>query len=146
LYLCRGFNQKPILIMKNSLSIVAFGGILALASCASGPTPEEQAAAEQARLDSIKAIEQFRLDSMAQAAAEAEAAAYAAGQAAAAAAASKGGKTTTTTTTTTTTPVEEKKETGKLNVTGKEEGVKEGKLDVKGTDGGTTKEGKLKVK
>ena len=83
--------------MKNTLSIVAFGGILALASCASGPTPEEQAAAEQARLDSLKAVEQFRLDSMAQVAAEAEAAAYAAGQAeaeaAAAATAPKGGST-----------------------------------------------------
>lgn len=144
MYFCRGFNLKPILIMKNTLSIVAFGGILALASCASGPTPEEQAAAEQARLDSIKAVEQFRLDSMAQAAAEAEAAAYAAGQAAASTTTTT--KTSTTVTKTEPAPVEEKKETGKLNVTGKEEGVKEGKLDVKGTNDGATKEGKLKVK
>lgn len=86
--------------MKNSLSIALFGGVVALASCASGPTPEEQAAAEQARLDSLKAVEQFRLDSMAQVAAEAEAAAYAAGQAAA----EKTTTTTTSTTTSTTTP------------------------------------------
>ncbi len=86
--------------MKNSLSIALFGGVVALASCASGPTPEEQAAAEQARLDSLKAVEQFRLDSMAQVAAEAEAAAYAAGQAAAEQ------TTTTTTTTSTTKPAE----------------------------------------
>lgn len=92
-------NQKTIPIMKNTLSIVAFGGILALASCASGPTPEELAAQEQARLDSIAAVEQFRADSIAQALAEAEAAAYAAGQAAAT-------KTTTTKTTTTTTKTE----------------------------------------
>jgi len=133
--------------MKNTMSIVAFGGILALASCASGPTPEEQAAAEQARLDSLKAVEQFRLDSMAQAAAEAEAAAYAAGQAAAS-------KTTTTKTSTTVTKTEPapatdgKKENGKLNVSGKEEGTKDGKLDVKGTTTteGEQKTGKLKVK
>ena len=65
---------------KNTMSIVAFGGILALASCASGPTPEEIAAQEQARQDSIAAVEQIRAD-CAQAVAEAEAAAYAAGQA-----------------------------------------------------------------
>lgn len=129
--------------MKNTMSIVAFGGILALVSCASGPTPEEQAAAEQARLDSLKAVEQFRLDSMAQAAAESEAAAYAAGQAAAE-------NTTTTTTSTTTTKTEPApaKDSGKLNVTGKEEGVKDGKLDVKGTGtttAGEPKTGKLKV-
>ena len=88
--------------MKNSLSIALFGGVVALASCASGPTPEEQAAAEQARLDSLKAVEQFRLDSMAQVAAEAEAAAYAAGQAAA----EKTTTTTTTTSTSTTKPAE----------------------------------------
>jgi len=99
MYLWRGLNQKTIRTMKNTLSIVAFGGILALASCASGPTPEEIAAKEQARLDSIAAVEQFRADSIAQALAEAEAAAYAAGQAAAT-------KTTTTKTTTTTTKTE----------------------------------------
>ncbi len=56
--------------MKNTLSLLAFGGILALASCASGPTPEEIAAKEQARLDSIAAVEQFRADSAAAAAVE----------------------------------------------------------------------------
>ncbi len=128
--------------MKKVLLFSVVGGMIALASCGGGPSPEEQAAAEQAKMDSIQAAEQAKLDAMAAEAAAAEAAAYEAGQAAATA-------TTTTTTTTTKEVVETPAKTGgKIDV--KEEGKKgEGKLDVTGKKeeeaAPEKKSGKLKV-
>jgi len=129
--------------MKKVLLFSVVGGMIALASCGGGPSAEEKAAAEQAKMDSIQAAEQAKLDEMAAEAAAAEAAAYEAGQAAA--------TETTTTTTTTTTEVKEEvpaKTGGKMDV--KEEGKKgEGKLDVTGKKeeeaAPEKKSGKLKV-
>lgn len=82
-YLCFTFNQNLNPEMKKVFLFATLGGALALASCGGGPSDEEKAAAEQARLDSIKAAEQAKLDAMAAEAAAREAAAYAAGQASA---------------------------------------------------------------
>jgi antirestriction protein len=63
--------------MKKVLLFSVLGGMFALASCGGGPSAEEQAAAEQAKQDSIKATEQAKLDAMAAEAAAAEEAAAA---------------------------------------------------------------------
>ena len=60
--------------MKKVLVFALVGGMFALASCGGGPSAEEKAALEQARLDSIKMVEQAKLDEMAAAAAAAAAA------------------------------------------------------------------------
>ncbi len=131
--------------MKKVLLFSVVGGMIALASCGGGPSAEEKAAAEQAKLDSIKAAEQAKLDEMAAEAAAAEAAAYAAGQAAATA-------TTTTTTTTKTevveTPAKVEEKGGKLkdkveNSAGESGGKLKDRLEA--TPEGEKKEGgKLK--
>lgn len=63
--------------MKKVLLFSLVGGMIALASCGGGPSAEEKAAMEQAKLDSIKAAEQAKIDAAAAAAeAEAKAAAH----------------------------------------------------------------------
>lgn len=118
--------------MKKVFAIAILGGTLALASCGGGPSAEEKAAQEQAKLDSIKAAEQEKLDAeaaAAAAAAEAEAAAESAAEAVE--------------------EVVEEATGGKIDVTATEEGEKSGKdkLDVKGDDeeGKPKGSGKLKV-
>ncbi len=54
--------------MKKVFVMALVGATLALASCGGGPSAEEKAAAEQAKMDSIKAVEQARLDAEAAAA------------------------------------------------------------------------------
>ena len=49
--------------MKNVLSLLVVGGILAVAAC--GPSEAEKKAAEQKKLDSIAAVEKTKLDSLA---------------------------------------------------------------------------------
>ncbi len=70
--------------MKKVFAMALVGGTLALASCGGGPSAEEKAAMEQARLDSIKAAEQAKLDAEAAAAAAAAEAAAAEAEAQAA--------------------------------------------------------------
>lgn len=57
--------------MKKVLLFALIGGTMALASCGSGPSAEEKAALEQAKMDSIKAVEQAALEAEAAAAAAA---------------------------------------------------------------------------
>lgn len=63
--------------MKKVLLFALIGGTMALASCGGGPSAEEKAALEQAKMDSIKAVEQAALEAEAAAAAAAEEAAAA---------------------------------------------------------------------